>query len=153
LHAELSASPPARLSPGLLLAGAGELYPLALRAHLRSERPAADATVLIEIGPCGDGTPAWHAHHPQLRAAAASVSEPEARRRRASRPTATVAAHALGLPAILVRAIDASGITPRARTAADVPAAVEDESMETALDFCLALVDALDAELGVEGPP
>jgi hypothetical protein len=152
LHDELSARPPDRLSPGLLLAGAGELFPLSLRAHLRAERPAAEATVILEIGPCGAGAPAWHTFHPQLAAAAASVTEPAGRRRRANRPTGTGAAHSLGLPAILVRALDASGISPRARTAADVPDALDDEAMETALDFCLALVDAVDAELGVARP-
>jgi hypothetical protein len=147
LHEELTAGPPERLSAGLLLAGAGELFPLALRAHLRAERPAAEATVLLELGPCGGGAPAWHTHHPQLAAAAGAVSEPAAPRRRVNRPTATGAAHALGLPAIFVRCLDARGISPRARTARDTPDALDDDAMETAVDFCLALVDGVDAEL------
>jgi hypothetical protein len=152
LHEELSADPPERLAPALLLAGAGELFPFGFRAHLRAERPQAVDTVFLELGPCGDGVPAWHTAHPQLGAAAASVSEPAATRRRPRRPSATGAAHQRRLPAILVRAVDRRNISPRARTGADLPDTVLELSMQTTVDFCLALVDALDAELAVAEP-
>ena len=146
LHDELARHPPERLSPALWLAGAGEAFPFALRAHLRRERPAAADTVVIEIGPCGAGAPAWDARHPQLVAAAEVAGETRVRLRR---PTGAGAARARGLPAVHVRALDEHGIVPRSRTPADVPENVDQMAMDAVLDWCLLLVDELDEQLSL----
>ena len=44
------------------------------------------------------------------------------------------------------------GIPPRARTEGDVPDAVDEEAMERAYRFCLAVVDELDADLAATSP-
>jgi hypothetical protein len=146
LHQELADRPPQRLSAGLVLAGAGELFPYGMRKHLRGERPAPRDTVLFELGPVGEGTPAWTTDHPQLVAACIAAAE-HAVRHRVNRPTAAGAGRLRRIPGMEVRCVDRRGIPPRARTAADRPEAVEEEAMEGAYDFCLAAVDALDADL------
>jgi hypothetical protein len=143
---ELVAGPPERLSAGLVLAGAGELFPLALRRYLRTEKPPPRDTVVLELGPCGDGTPAWTSAHPQLVEAAIAAAE-AAVRHRVNRPTAAGAARRRRIPALAVRAVGPDGIPARARTEHDTPAAVDETAMERAYDFCLAVVDNLDAEL------
>ena len=67
---ELAREPPRMVTPALLLAGAGHAVPRAIAAHLRGEGLRADRVVLLELGPCGAGRPAWTARHPQVRAAA-----------------------------------------------------------------------------------
>ena len=67
LFDELKRDPPAVLEPVLILTGAGHALPRAAGRYLGlpSER-----VMLLELGPCGAGTPAWNARHPQVRAAA-----------------------------------------------------------------------------------
>lgn len=117
LHDALARRPPERLSPALLLYGAGEAGPLALRAHLRRERLDPAATVLLELTACGAGTPVYAAAHPQLRATR--------------------------LPAAVVGCLDDAGIVPRAHQADDTPANVDPAALDAALQFALAVVDAL----------
>src|SRR4051794_2995150 len=146
LHEELTERPPERLSAGLVRAGAGELFPLAFRRHLRGDRRTPQDTVVLEVGPCGDGTPAWTTHHPQLVAACIAAAE-AAVRHRVNRPTAAGAARVRRMPAVEVRCIDARGIPPRARTDRDLPVNCGEAAMERCYDFCLAMVDALDDDL------
>ncbi len=134
LYEELASDPPARLAPALLLFGAGDAGPLALRAHLRRERLRAQGAVLFELGPCGAGAPACTAGHQQLRAACAQVA-------------AALGAPAAGgltrtrtrLPGAALGCLDADGIAPREH--------VDPAALDAALDYALALVDALDAGL------
>jgi hypothetical protein len=131
LHAELTAQPLARLSPGLVLFGD-------LRAHLRREKLDTTRAVVVELGPCGGGTPVWHARHQSLRRAAAGV--PEARRA----PWATPVRR---LPTLALAALDERGIVPRARTAADTPDAVDLTAVHAAVTTATTILAALDAEL------
>ena len=89
LHAELTRNPPAALGPALLLYGAGDGGAGAVRAHLRRERLDRTRVVVLELGPCGAGTPAYAAAHPQLRAvcetAGGAARAPAARRERGRR--------------------------------------------------------------------
>lgn len=101
---------------------------------------------MLELGPCGDGTPAWTTGHEQLTSACIAAAE-AAVRHRVNRPTAAGAARARRLPAVEVRGIDGRGIPPRARTERDLPVNAGEGAMERCYDFCLAMVDALDADL------
>lgn len=141
LHEELTGRPPERLAPALLLYGAGESGPLALRAHLRRERLDPSSTVLLEIAACGDGRPVYSAGHPQLRAACERAAALGTGARAPLRRPPT------RLPAAVVGCLDADGIVPRARQADDTPEHVDPAALEAALDFALALADALDGEL------
>jgi hypothetical protein len=146
LYAELRRNPPAALSPALLLDGAGEGGPQALRAHLRRDRPDRAAIVVLELGPCGAGTPAFAAAHPQLRAAAARAADAVGGGGRAPlrHASGAGAARARRLPAAWIGALDADGIAPNGT--------LDPAAAERTLDFALACVDALDAELGASPP-
>lgn len=144
LHDELVARPPGELSVSLLLAGAGEsVPPAAVRAHLRRERLAPEAVVVLEVGACGSGEPVIATRHPQLRRAAAAAELPLAPVRR---PTAMRAARSLRLPTARLACLH-RGITPRSRQPSDTPEHVDPAAMEAAYDAALELVDALDEEL------
>ena len=121
LHAELTRNPPAALAPALLLYGAGDGGSPAVRAHLRRERLDRTRVVVLELGPCGAGAPAYAATHPQLRAACERAAErwaaPRGRRcaARAQPPRPAGA----GCPAAWIGALDAAGIAPRSRQPSD----------------------------------
>jgi hypothetical protein len=146
LHDELLERAPDRLSPGLVLAGAGELFPYGFRRHLATDRPDPRNTVILECGPVGDGTPAWTTRHPQLVAACIAAAD-DAVRHRVNRPTAAAAGRWRRVPGVEVHCIDGRGIPPRARTPADTPDGIDEAAMTRAYEFCLAMVDALDEDL------
>ena len=141
VHAELLRSPPEALSPGLILHGAGEGDPLALRRLLRRDRRGAEDTVILDIGPAGAGRPAYATRHAQLREAAETAAEAVA-----ATPLRR-GAPALGrLPVLHVGARE-GGLVARSRHATDTPDAVDAEAIDRVVDFALAAVDALDARL------
>lgn len=146
LHGELLARPPEKVSAGLVLAGAGDLFPYGFRHHLRTERPPPRDTVILECGPVGDGVPAWTTRHPQLAHACIEAAD-DAVRHRINRPTAATAGRWRRIPGVEVRCVDARGIPPRARTEHDTPDLVDAAAMQRAYDFCVAMVDALDDDL------
>jgi len=140
---ELAREPPRMVTPALLLVGAGHAVPRTVAAHLRREGLRADRVVLLELGPCGAGRPAWTARHRQVqaaaeRAAAALALDPPARAPR--RPPARV-------PGIRIACLDERGVSPRAHQEDDTPEHVETAATDAALDLALGVVDALDAEL------
>jgi hypothetical protein len=102
----------------------------------------AERVVLLELGPCGAGRPAWAARHPQLRAAASRAADalalPDGPRPRYP---------AVRVPAIRIACLDERGISPRAHQEDDAPEHVDDAAMDAALDLALGVVDALDADL------
>jgi hypothetical protein len=51
------------------------------------------------------------------------------------------------LPTLAVACLDERGIVPRARTAADTPAAVDDAAVRAAVTAAAGILAALDAEL------
>jgi hypothetical protein len=141
IHDELVRNPPAHLSPALLLAGAGTVFPFGFRAHVRRERPRPESTVVLELRPTGPGSPAYSARagvfyagrlHHQIAAACewtkAELPDLGVRPGALRGPSATQIARARGLPAVGVR----------------------DGEREATLRFCLAMVDVLDADLGVQ---
>jgi hypothetical protein len=134
---ELRREPPRMLSPALLLTGAGHALP---RTAGRFLDLPAERVVMLELGPCGAGTPAWYARHSQVRAAAeaaaAALDLPDGRRPRAP---------ATRLPAIRIAALDDRGLTPRAHQADDTEA--DEAAMDASLDLALGVVDALDSAI------
>jgi hypothetical protein len=151
LHDELRRTPPARLAPALLLFGAGEGAPLAARAHLRQEHPERERIVVLELGPCGEGEPAFATAHPQLRTAAQRAVEALGTGR-ATPPRRSTAARARRLPGAWIGALDADNLAPRARQTTDTPDRLDPAALERTLDFALAIVDALDTELEGSDP-
>jgi hypothetical protein len=130
LHDELARRPPGELAPALLLHGAGAPGPQALRAHLRGERARARDTVVIEVGPCGAGAPAWATRHSQLRTAAARAGDAlDLRSARIRQPSGTGR-----LPALVIGT-------------AGAPGPVDHATLDAVVDLALAAVDALDADL------
>jgi hypothetical protein len=145
LHDELAQEPPAKLAPALLLYGAGTTGARTLRAQLKRERAQPQTTVLLEIGPCSGGSPAWSSRHPQLRRAAELASEalelaPAGRRPGPPRGPRRI-------PALRIVCLDARGIAARSHQPNDTAANVDPEAATEALDLALGIVDALDAEL------
>ena len=149
LHAELTRNPPDALVPALLLYGAGEGGPPAVRAHLRREKLQRERVVVLELGPCGAGSPAYATAHPQLRAACGLAADAldGAARAPLRRSGAAAAARGRRLPAAWIGALDATGIAPRSRQPSDTLEHLDPAAGEAVLDFALACVDALDAEL------
>jgi len=167
LTAALAAEPPRNLAVELVLTGAGDGPGAGLRAHLRARPDALDPekTIVLGLRACGAGAPAWLSHegtlvalptHRQLAGACARAPGSEAHL--GARP---VRSHALSplaparrvrLPAVTVGARDGLGRAPHARTEHDTPARVDPEAMAATLEYCLALVDTLDAELGQPRP-
>ena len=145
LHEELTCNPPAALAPALLLFGAGEGGPPAVRAHLRRERLDRTRVVVLELGPCGAGAPAYATAHPQLRASCERAGD--AAHAPLPRSTAAAAARSRRLPAAWIGALDADGIVPRSRQPSDTLEHVDLGAGEAVLRFALACVDALAAEL------
>jgi hypothetical protein len=133
---ELSRRPLQRLSPGLLLVGAGEDAPLGLRAQLGADRPRPADTVLVELGPCGAGTAHWRSTQDQLVAAASGVA-PRIRGRRG-------AGVLRGIPTVWIGGL-AGGIAPRARQGDDT--GVDPDAIAAAAGVAIAVVVALDAAL------
>jgi hypothetical protein len=138
LHEELTTRAPSRLSVGLLLAGAGEAFPLGFRAWRRAESPQPEETVIVELGPCGSGDVAWTTHHPQLAEACQGGVRLPARR-----PTTL----SRRLPSLYVRTVGPGGVPARVRTEHDTADAVDDTALEAVYDFVLEAVDRLDTTL------
>ncbi len=132
----LSRRPLRRLSPGLLLAGAGEDAPLGLRAQLRADRPRPADTVLVELGPCGAGTVHWRSTQDQLVAAASGVA-PRIRGRRGGGAVR-------GIPTLWIGGLS-GGIAPNARQGDDT--AVDFDAIDAAVVAAVDAVVALDATL------
>ncbi len=150
LHQELTRDPPDALTPALLLFGAGEGGPPAVRAHLRRERLDRARVVVLELGPCGAGDPVYATAHPQLRAAFEHAAEALGGARTSlRRSSAAGTARGRRLPAAWIGALDADGIAPRSRQPSDTLEQLDPAASEAALDFALACVDALDAELAL----
>lgn len=129
---ELAKLPPQRLAPALLLHGAGEGDPLGLRAQVRRDRMEPRDNVIVEIRGA-EADPRWATRHPQLRLACEGAGSGH-RVRGGFSPR--------GIPTVVI-----GGPGELSRKAEDVPDAVQDSDLEATLDFALAVVEDLDAEL------
>ncbi len=157
----LDAAPPAHAAVELVLTGAGDGQIVGLRRYLRRHREHRPrTTVVLGLGPCGAGIPAWlrsdgalipRGYSPVLRRLAAEVAGQDpglglrALRSRGSSPA--LAARYAGLPALTITARDPLGLAPRSHRATDTGERLDDDAIERVLLACLALVDAIDAYL------
>ncbi len=157
----LDAEPPRHLDVALVLAGAGATRAAGLGAWLRSRRARGMRprdVALLQLEPCGIGTPVWWdrdgivlpaALHPQLRAAAreAAAARPElgARGVRGRTGGAAAIARADGWPVIAVGAR-----APRGR--GDAPERPPPGGPDATVAFAFALVSALDTSLDASAP-
>ena len=93
--------------------------------------------------------PAYATAHPQLRAACGLAADAldGAARAPLRRSGAAAAARGRRLPAAWIGALDETGIAPRSRQPLDTLEHLDPATNEAVLDFALACVDALDAEL------
>lgn len=162
--AALDRRPPRNLAVDVVLAGAGHAHALGMRRWVRRaarEGLRAEEVAVVHVGACGAGRPVWWtrdglvlplAYHPRLLELAAGVARDE--RGLGARPVQTRgtsgarAARAMRWPAIAVGALDADDTVPRLGSDDDTPELVDDAAMEATIAFLLALVAALDRDLG-----
>jgi hypothetical protein len=159
----LDTAPPARLGVEVVLAAAGEGGGIGLRRYLRSRRGRLEPAnaIVLGIAACGAGRPRWWLsdgqllalrYHARLRGLCAHVADDEAHlgatvhRGRGATPARP--ARIAGLPAIAIGCLDERGLVPRSHQSGDVDDAVDPESLDATLALALALVDAIDAEVG-----
>jgi len=144
LHDELVRDLPAELDVGLILYGAADAGSQTLRAQLKREGAGARRTVVLELGPCTAGTPAWRARHHQLRGAGERATAALGAPAPHGRPRAS---RIRRLPAIRIACLDPRGLVARSHQPDDTAENADPAAATAALDFALAVTDALDAEL------
>ncbi|HEV3230120.1 MAG TPA: M28 family peptidase [Solirubrobacteraceae bacterium] len=152
---------PRRLDVELVLAGAGEGPALGMRAFVRSRRNRrAEESAVLAIDPCGAGTPRWLTrdgqllalrYHPRLielcqRAARADAAL-GARSYASHGAAQSFPARVARWPAIAIGCRDERDQVPAAHQPGDLPDHLDPESMDAALELCLALVGRLDDDL------
>jgi hypothetical protein len=160
----LDAAPPRRLAAELVLQGAGDGQMIGLTRHLRGRaRPKTLAranTIVIGIGPCGQGRPHWWRgdgnlvplrYHPRLRDLAERLAGPEtgldARPHRGRGTAPALPARLRGIPAINVGSLDPRGLAVGSHTAQDTAENLDPRALDEVLQFALMLVDAIDSDL------
>jgi hypothetical protein len=134
-------------------AGAGPGAGLGMRARIRALRRGRrrEDIIVIGLGPCGRGRVRWHGTHRRLGELCAAVAAEERHLGAAPAATRTVtAAHAArvaGLPAVAIACLDADGVVPDSAQPGDVPERLDGRAMRDAVEFSLALVGKVDAEV------
>ena len=161
LHDALAESPPRNLDVELAVAGAGDGRQLGMQGYVRARRRTrrAEEVAVLALGPCGAGRPRFFVTegllfplrlHPRLIALAGATAAREAhlKARPAARGlTGALPARAARWPAISVACLDDDDRAPRARQPADDVDAVDPKALHATLEFCLALIAALDDDL------
>jgi hypothetical protein len=163
----LSASPPLRLDPEVVLTGAGDGDGTGLRRYLRSRRTTHRRanTVVIGIGPCAAGTVRWwqsdgalvplrYGGRVRTLARQVALAQPQLNARSYSGRGSTPAlpARRAGIPAITIGGLDDDDLVPRSHRPTDVAAAVDPRLGDQVVQFILILVDAIDAALEETDP-
>ena len=141
---------------------------IGLHRHLRARRRelGPDTVVVLGIAPCGAGKPRWWVsdgalvplrYAPRLAALCAGVASSESHlgatphRGRGIAPA--LPARVRGLPSIAIGCLDASGLVPRGHQPDDTADRIDETATDLTLELALALVDAIDADLGRTAPP
>lgn len=158
----LDAAPPAHAGVELVIAGAGDGQSIGLRRHLRRYRHTYGArnTIVLGIGPCGAGRPAWLrsdgpliplAYFRVLRDLCQTVTTLDPSlglaelRGRGDSPA--LAARQAGLAAITLTALDDEALAPRSHRPDDTADRLDPAVMDAVLRAALLLVDEIDAYL------
>jgi hypothetical protein len=159
----LDREPPRRLAVEVVMAGGGDGPALGMRAYVRGRRRsyAPAATALLHLAACGRGYPRWWVSdgalvplrfHPRLAALAADAAAEErhlgAQPRRGRGFSGAYRARLARWPAITVGCLEDDSWAPGAHRPTDTAERVDPRALERALEFCLALVDRLDEDLG-----
>src|SRR5829696_1709624 len=163
LAGALGENPPRRLGVEVVLAGAATASADGFLRYVTSRRREIrpEGIVVLHLEPCGRGTPHWWVKdgpiaplrfHPRLVGLAARVAQEEAHLRArpysGRAPTGGWAARSRGWPAITVGSLEGPGYVPGRHQPYDVPVTLDPAAMQATLEFCVALVDALDVDLG-----
>ena len=161
----LDLAPPRRLAVELVLAGAGDGPSLGMRQFVRARRGRwrPEATAVLQVGACARGTPRWWVSdgplvplrlHTRLVALAGEVAAEErhlqAAPRRGRGPGAAWRARVAGWPAIAVGCREDPAWPRGARQSTDLPERLDPAAMRASLELGLALVAALDEDLGAD---
>jgi hypothetical protein len=158
----LDVSPPRRVSVEVVLQGASDGAMSGLAHHIRRRRRElkAAATIVLGIGPCGDGDPHWWQsdgsflplrYLRRLTQIAEGATGPQtdlgATPHFGRGVSPAFPARFAGLPAITIGCLDGSGLAPRSHQTADVLDPIQRSSMDRLVELALTLVDAIDADL------
>jgi hypothetical protein len=166
LAAELSEHPADALETWVVLPGAGECQQEGMRAFVRAHRKelADKPTYFLNLDTLGHGTVrfitagGWVVSYAmdrrlvELATAIAEAGESEASGRSA-RPLASalasdeMPARLAGFPAIAITAADDGGYVPDVHLPTDTPENLDPAALESAYDFALALIHALDRDV------
>jgi hypothetical protein len=162
LARELDARPPRMLEVEVVLAGAGADGALGMRGYVARRRKVwpREGTVVLALRACGRGRVRYETSegalwplrlHPRLvelcAEAAARAPHLAARPVAGRAPTSAHPARVARFPAIAIGCRDEHGVVPGARQHSDLPDRLQRRAMDDALEFCLGLVDLLDADL------
>ncbi len=159
----LDVSPPRRIAVELVLTGAGDGSGVGLSHHLRAHPTAPGTeTVVLGVAASASGNPRWWTSDGSLAplrfagrlvelAGSAAAELPGAKAHRGRGLSPALPARRLGLPAITVGALDRRGLTPLSHLPEDRADTIDPAAADRVLGLALALVDALDAQLGA--PP
>lgn len=142
----IATTPPCGLELELVLTGAGEGGEIGLRRYLRTHTRAN--VIVLGIGPCGRGEvhywisdgrliPLRYAR--PLRKLADATEGVAPVRGRGAAPA--FPARARGMPAISVGCLDAGGLPPRSHQPTDVPQAIDQATLDRALELVLLLAN------------
>jgi hypothetical protein len=156
----LDAAPPRNLAIELIIQGAGEARGVGLRRHLRTRRRELRAanTIVLGIAPCSAGRPRWWTsdgpliplrYSRRLHHLCARIARDEPYLGAASHPgrgaTPALPARVARLPAIALGCLDEHGLVSRSHQMGDLAAAVDPAALDSAVEFGLMLIDAIDA--------
>jgi hypothetical protein len=149
----------AELAVDLVLQGASDGDPIGLRHHLGRHRATRPPPIVLGIAATGAGSPRWLRSDGPLwplrfdceLAALAIDACGDAPGRRGRGSTPALSARAMGLRAITIGCLDDHGLVPRSHLAADTPDALDPGALEAATDVVLALVAAIEHDVG--SPP
>ncbi|HYH58422.1 MAG TPA: M28 family peptidase [Thermoleophilaceae bacterium] len=126
-----------------------------VKRHRRELDP--ERTVFLNVDTAGSGTPRWiekeglvvgMRYHPTLIRLCEAVGD--GRGMISRNATDALAARAAGFPAITITSRNALDYAPHWHQPTDTPDRIDPEALERTYDFCCALLERLDEEIGAE---
>lgn len=141
----------------IVLTGAEEGFALGMRDWIKRHRDELDpeSTAILCVDMAGYGTPKYatkegfvfpSAYHPALIELAADVDGAKPYVSRSV--TDSYAARSAGLPALRISALGARDETPHYHQPTDTPDRIDPDALTRTYEFCCALIERIDAEIG-----